>query len=337
VKLKHGVFFVILGAVLGASYKALLYRHEDRHASALVSQVYDFGVRRAGPKFTCTFPLRNPLSTPLEVESVKSTCSCTALDRDAFTGIAAKSTYDLDVEVYLPEKQTGAFNSAIHIAFKGHDPIALKFTGTVVAGLPLEIDFGRVARGSQTTSTILIHPFPTHPIEVRVLHCDERYINVDLLRSDSMESPAKAILRLADNAPRGYFETPLVLELNDAVDTKKTIMVAGDVLSGIMLQPENLAFGLIKPGEQKTESSAFLSPYGKKIAISAIEVLGDTDVSWTIIPVGDGITPGRLDVTLTGGKPTEQRIIHDELHIIGKAGEEEEIVTLTLSALNTAN
>ena len=336
-RLKHVFFLMILGGILGVTYKALSYRPEDQRMSALVSQVYDVGVRRAGSKFTCTFPLRNPLAKALEVDWVKSTCSCTTLDSGTFTGIAAKSTYDLDTQVYLPEKVSGPFSSSIIIAFKGQEPVELKFTGTVVEGFPQEVDFGQVARGPQAISTIPIRPFPARPLTVRVLQYDERYIHVELLQSSSQDSPAKVILTLADNVPAGYFETPLMLELNDPVDTKKIIMVTGEVLNVIVLQPEKLAFGLIKPGEQKTASSTVFSPYGTKIAISAVKVLGNADVSWTVIPAADGVTPARLDVTLTGGEPAEERIIHDELQIIGKAGEEEATAKLTLSALNTTN
>lgn len=271
--------------------------------------VFDFGRVEQGDTVTHVFRFTNRGTRDLRIESVETSCGCTAAvlaDDTIAPGASGSIQARFDTGRFL-----GAQSKRLNV--RSNDPAhpitTLVLQGEVTAEVavqPGQLYLGRLRRGSRATHTVSVLYDADEPISITGVEHDNPGIRVE---AEDVEADGKRGRRLhvsvADTAPLGQLRDTLTITTTSEKKPRLTVPVFGNVEGDVTVEPPQVSFGVVRPGARRTRAVRI-----KNAGAAALRILEVTSSLDTLVPELHEITPGRefrLDLHVRGDTPGKLR------------------------------
>lgn len=237
--------------------------------------VYDFGTVEQGEQVTKLFRFTNQGSQALRIQSVKSSCGCTAavISADIIPpGQEGTISATFDTSRFVGEK-------AKTIAVYSNDPLQPVTTLTIqgeitveVAADPPQLYFGRLRRGEEVTRTVEILYDAHKPITItKVEHAHPAVqVRAEELEKDGKKGK-KLFVTLTQAVGLGRFNDQLTVTTTSQKRPSLTIPVFGSIEGDVVIQPPQVSFGVVRSGESKTQEVSVKSRAAKPVHVLRVE------------------------------------------------------------------
>lgn len=249
--------------------------------------VYDFGTVEQGEQVTKFFRFINQGSRDLRIESVKSSCGCTAavISADVIPpGREGTISATFDTSRFLGEKVKT-------ITVYSNDPLqpvtTLTLQGEItveVAADPPQVYFGRLRRGEEVTRTVDILYDAQKPITITKIEHTHPAVRV---RAEELEKEGKKgkrlFVTLTKTVGLGRFNDQITVTTTSQKRPSVTIPIFGSIEGDVVVQPPQVSFGIVRSGESKTQEVSV-----KSRAVNPVRVLR---VESAVAGVGAELTP----------------------------------------------
>lgn len=254
--------------------------------------VFDFGRVEQGETVTHVFHFSNRGERNLRVESVETSCGCTAAVLAADTippGESGSIQASLDTSRFL-----GRQSKRLHV--RTNDPVRpvtpLVMQGEITTEVqvqPAQLYLGRLRRGSPTVRTLSVLFDADKPIEITQVRHDNPAIRVE---AEDVQLDGKRGKRLrvsvAKTAVLGRLDSTLTITTTSAKKPILNVPVFGSVEGDVTVEPPQVSFGIVNPANIKTRSVRIVNHAATPLRI--VEVTSSLEA---VVPELNEVTPGR--------------------------------------------
>jgi hypothetical protein len=220
---------------------------------------HDFGTVVRGTKPQYTFTIQNLYQEEVHIQSVSTSCGCTSasitkntLKTHEKAGIVAT----LNADSFLGSRSA---TITVRISRPYYAEVQLHVSGTILtSGLIMEPDqlvFGSVAEGQPSEKTVELTYQGDSSWKITALK-----VTSDAIEAEAAEvsrSGGKVVysmtVRVKDSAPAGYLKEMVTIVGTDRSQTQRFLEVQAQVEGGIVVRPQQLVLGVLKPGESVTK------------------------------------------------------------------------------------
>jgi hypothetical protein len=242
----------------------------------------NFGETWEDKAFRWELPIENTTSVDVEVVRFMTSCSCIAVQPEAFV-IPAHGTKKVELRIDLTrrsdsEKEAAERASDIRIA-----PV-LRSSGlqqgwTVRGRVRSEfmlsqrsIDFSAV-RGNAFPSKV-VEITPLRELDDLKVKCDPDSLLVKIVRLSSAPTKFQLHMSPRDNLPDGYFHSraQLIAVRKGSESPGLLLPVQGNVMSDVLVVPARVAFGVKALGQEREQTIVVQSRNGRPYEILAYSV-----------------------------------------------------------------
>lgn len=254
--------------------------------------VFDFGQVEQGEKVTHAFRFTNQGNQALQVQSVKTSCGCTAavIAEDSIPpGTEGTIQATFDTKRFAGHK---AKNIRVHT----NDPLSpvttLTLQGEITAEVqvqPAQVYMGRLRRGVATTRTVTVLYDKNKPFEITDITHGNPAISVQAedLRLDGR--PGKTLqVSVSKTAPLGRLDDTITITTTSPKKPTISIPIFGSVEGDVSVSPSQVSFGVVRQGVGKTLTVRIKNRSAQPLGITQVQSSLDT-----VIPEIAEITPGK--------------------------------------------
>jgi len=287
------------------------------------NQVYDFGKVEQGDQVNHLFQFTNQGRRDLRIESVKTSCGCTAAVISAEVippGKEGTISATFDTTRFFGEKVKS-------ISVYSNDPAqpvsTLTLQGEIaveVAVAPAQLYLGRVRRGEGATQTLELLYDADKPISITNVTVDSPLVNV---RAEDLEKKGKKgkklLVTLRKDAPLGRVSTEIAVTTTSQKRPSILIPVFGHIEGDLLVQPPQVSFGVVRKGETKTHDISIKSRANSPIhmvrtqsstanVIAAMDTVKDGEEYHLTLKVDPNSEPGQIkgEVQVVTDHPVEK-------------------------------
>jgi hypothetical protein len=270
---------------------------------AFQEPVYDFGKVEQGEQVNHLFRFTNQGGQDLRIESVKTSCGCTAAVISADVILPGKEgtiSATFDTARFAGEK-------AKSISVYSNDPLqpvtTLTLQGEItieVAAEPPQLYLGRLRRGEETIRTVEVLYDASKPIAITKVENTSPVISVraeDLVKGE--QKGKKLLVTLKKDAPLGRLNDQITVTTTSQKRPALTIPVFGSIEGEVLVLPPQVSFGVVRKGEGKTQEVSIKNRATKPVHVLRVQS-STAEVIPDLTPVKDG-EEYRLSLTARGG------------------------------------
>ncbi|MBI3303732.1 MAG: DUF1573 domain-containing protein [Deltaproteobacteria bacterium] len=253
--------------------------------------VHDFGKVEQGEQVTHLFRFTNQGGQDLRVESVKTSCGCTAavISADVVPpGKEGTISATFDTSHFSGEK-------AKSISVYSNDPLqpvaTLTLQGEItveVAVEPAQLYLGRLRRGEETTRTVEVLYDANKPIAITKVENTSPVVKVqteDLTKEG--QKGKKLLVTLKKDAPLGRLNDQITVTTTSQKRPSVAIPVFGSIEGDVLVLPPQVSFGVVRRGEGKTQEVSIKSRAAKPVHVLRVQS-STADVVPELTAVKDG-------------------------------------------------
>jgi hypothetical protein len=222
---------------------------------AFAIKSHDFGTVAVAAKTEFRFPVFNPYTQPMHIQTVRRSCGCT--------------TPIIETE-YIQPGQTGSilakFNTGTFRGKKGatltvvidkpiYHEVRLRVDGYIRSDMvfhPGAIEFGKVNQGETVSRTSRVYYAGRSDWDIADVRSNVPWLVVSKALVSRGDGRAEYDLTVAvrEDAPTGTFQNEIVVITNDTKRPEVPFPVSGNVASPLSISPQAIAFGSVKPGQK---------------------------------------------------------------------------------------
>lgn len=253
--------------------------------------VYDFGTVEQGEQVVKFFRFTNQGGQDLRIESVKTSCGCTAavISSDVISpGQEGTIGATFDTSRFAGEK-------AKTVTVYSNDPLhpvtTLTLQGEItveVAAEPPQLYFGRFRRGKETTRTVEVLYDAQKPVAITKVEHTHPAVRV---RSKDLEKDGKKgkklFVTLTKDVGLGRFNDRITVTTTSQKRPSIVIPVFGSVEGEVLIQPPQVSFGVVRKGENKIQEVSIKSRAAKPVRVLRVES-SVAEVGAELTPVKEG-------------------------------------------------
>ena len=217
--------------------------------------LYDFGKVEQGDQVNRLFHFTNQGNRDLRIESVKTSCGCTAAVLSSGVippGQEGTISATFDTSKFFGEKVKT-------ISVHSNDPLQPVTTLTLQGEIAVEVEvepaqlyLGRVRREAGATHTIELLYDANKQIAITNITAESPLINV---RSEDIEKNQKKgkklFVTLRQDAPLGRVSTEITVTTTSQKRPTLSIPVFGHIEGDLLVQPPQVSFGVVRKGDTK--------------------------------------------------------------------------------------
>lgn len=239
-------------------------------------QVYDFGKIFGGDVVTYKFKFQNAGKGDLIINSVKTSCGCTAalVSKDK---LLSNESGEIDVK-FNPGKFVGKVSKTVTV--NSNDPetptYKLTITGDIIEEVivnPRRINFGTSRKGDSVTKTLEIKPLPGLNIQVTKVESPSPYLTIS---KDKDGADGSSVYQITFNKYDyiGNYNGMIFVYPTGARQERIDVPFSGEAIGDLTFYPEAVSFGNIK---QKLESkrTVIINLVNSDVKIEKVEVHPD--------------------------------------------------------------
>jgi hypothetical protein len=220
-------------------------------------RTHDFGTTPRGAQLTHSFEVTNPYAVEMTITEIKSGCGCVTAKATKTTLQPRESTtieVRMDGTRFVGPKTVGV---RVTVGPRYISSAELRVTAngrTDVVFNPGQVSFGNVNAGDNPTKTVMMEYAGTLNWTVtEVLAKDLPY---DVSVKEAYRRPGQVgyqvSVTLKKNAPVGLLRHELTVKTNDPATPTVPLLVEGQVVSSLSVQPASLSLGVMKVGDPLT-------------------------------------------------------------------------------------
>lgn len=263
------------------AYTSAVQALEPDWAEEMFSSLeHKFGVVARGAETKTVVKIKNLYKQNVNISSVRTSCSCTqaSVDKTFLKSLeTAELTISIDTKRFMRQKNTQVIINFDSPRVKEvRIPISV-YIRTDVVLTPGSADFGRVDKGAETTKTINVAYAGRADWKITGVESSDKFVKAEVVETKRQGNSANYSLKvtLKDDAPIGDLRGKLTLLTNDANSPKVPVLMEATVEPDIVITPETVSLGMLKPGVEKTVR---IVVRGKKpFSIDKIECASDTE------------------------------------------------------------
>lgn len=235
-------------------------------------KIYDFGKIYVGEIVKYGFKFKNQGSGELIINSVKSSCGCTA-------ALVSKSNIlkgeDGEVQIkFNPGRYVGKVTKSVTV--NSNDPenpaYKLTITGEIIEEIsvnPKQINFGIIKKGDSCIRNIEVKIVPELKIEVKKVESPNPYITIT--QNKTAENHIyKYQVSISKYDYIGKFNGIIFIYTSSSKQERIDIPFSGEVIGDVTFYPEILSFGNIKKN-QDANKAVIVNFVNKDVKIEKIE------------------------------------------------------------------
>ena len=253
--------------------------------------IFDFGKVEQGAQVNYLFRFTNQGGRDLRIESVKTSCGCTAavISSEVLApGQEGTISATFDTSHFSGEKTK-------EISVYSNDPTHAVTTLTLQGEITVEIEveppqlyLGRVRRGEETVRSVDVVYDADKPITITKVENSSPLLTV---HTQDIEQGGrkgkKLIVTLKKNAPLGRLSDTIRVTTTSKKRPTIEIPVFGSVEGDLVLAPPQVSFGVVQQGERKTQEVSIKSR--STIPIHIVKVLSsNADIEPVLTTIKDG-------------------------------------------------
>ena len=264
--------------------------------------VFDFGQVEQGEKVTHDFRFTNQGNRDLRVQSVKTSCGCTAAVIAADTippGTAGTIQATFDTKRFAGQK-------AKDIRVHTNDPLSpvttLTLQGEITTEVqvqPAQLYLGRLQRGSLSTRTVTVLYDENKPLEITDITNDNPAVSVRAEDVQVEGKRGKALqVSVSKTARRGPLNDTITVTTTSQKKPTISIPVVGNVEGDISVSPSQVSFGVVRQGVGAARTVRIKNRSAQPLSIGQVRSSLDT-----VKPELTEVTPGKefdLRLHITG-------------------------------------
>jgi hypothetical protein len=236
---------------------------------AFKETVFDFGKVEQGDQVNHLFRFTNQGGRDLRIESVKTSCGCTAavISSEVTTpGSEGTISATFDTSKFFGEKVK-------QVTVHSNDPVNPVVTLTLQGEIAVEVEvnpaqlyLGKVRRGASATHVIELLHDASKPISITNVAADSPLVSVQTEELEkSGKKGKKLIVTLKKDAPLGRVSTEINVTTTSQKRPSLSIPVFGQVEGDLVVTPSQVSFGVVRRGENKENSLNIKSRAAKPI------------------------------------------------------------------------
>jgi hypothetical protein len=237
--------------------------------------VYDFGKVEQGEQVTHMFRFTNQGGQELRVESVKTSCGCTAavISEEVLPpGKEGTISATFDTTHFSGEKAKG-------ISVYSNDPLqpvtTLTLQGEItieVAADPAQLYLGRLRRREEITRSTDVLYDAQKPIDIVKIENSHPSLSVQAEDfSTEGKKGKKLIVTLKKDAPLGRLNDQIVVTTTSQKKPVLEIPVFGSVEGDMLVLPPQVSFGVVRRGESKTQEISIKNRGSKPVQVVRVQ------------------------------------------------------------------
>ncbi len=220
---------------------------------------HNFGVVARGSDVRHRIKITNIYKETVHIADVKTSCGCTAAKPSKYTLKSLESAY---IEIVMNTvKFTRKKESSVIITFDSPQraevriPIAAYIRTDVVLD-PGSVNFGSIDKGAGAERTISISYAGRSDWHLRGVENLPDYLKAEVAENSRTGRSVRYTLKvtLDKKAVIGPFRSQINLITDDTSNPRIPMLVEGEVVSDIIINPSVVSFGMLKPGQEKTKS-----------------------------------------------------------------------------------
>jgi len=225
--------------------------------------VYDFGKVEQGDQVNHLFRFTNQGGRDLRIESVKTSCGCTAAvisSEVTEPGKEGTISATFDTTKFFGEKVK-------EITVHSNDPtqpvVTLTLQGEIAVEVevnPAQLYLGKIRRGASVTHTIELLHDASKPITITDVATDSPLVSV---RTVELEKPGKKgkklLVTLRKDAPLGRVSTEINVTTTSQKRPSLSIPVFGQIEGDLVVTPSQVSFGVVRKGDNKANDLSIKS------------------------------------------------------------------------------
>jgi hypothetical protein len=279
------------------------------------SSVFDFGKVEQGAQVNHLFRFTNQGGQELRIESVKTSCGCTAavISSEVIApGQEGTISATFDTTRFAGEKTKS-------ISVYSNDPVQAVTTLVLQGEITVEVEvnppqlyLGRVRRGEETTRSVDVLYAADKPIEIAKVETSSPLftIQTQVLERDGRKGK-KLIVTLKKDAPLGRINDEIKVITTSEKRPSIEIPVFGSVEGDLVVAPPQVSFGVVRRGEGKAQEVSIKSRSEKPIHIVHVQS-SNADITPELVTVKDG---EEYKLTLTAKSDSKAGRIQGEVQV----------------------
>lgn len=255
----------------------------DWSETAFPVKSHDFGTVAVAAKTEFRFPIHNPFSGPMHIQSVRASCGCTTPILESHTIApnergALLARFNTDT---FRGKRGATLTVVIDQPF--YSEVRLRVDGYIRSDMvfhPGAIEFGRVDQGSSMAKSTKVYYAGRDDWQILNVRSNKAWL-VPTLSEVSRGGGRvnyEIAVALREDAPQGFFQDELVVRTNDRGRPRVPLKVSGQVDSALSVSPKAIALREIKPGQPVTQKLILLGR--KPFLVQSIQADG-WDIEFT--------------------------------------------------------
>ena len=254
--------------------------------------VFDFGQVEQGEKVTHAFRFTNQGNQALQVQSVKTSCGCTAAVSASSTippGEAGTIQATFDTKRFAGQK-------AKSIRVHTNDPLSPVTTLTIQGEIttevqvqPAQVYMGRLQRGVPTSRTVTILYDQNKPFEItHITHANPAIsVQTEDARIDGKQGKTLQV-SVSKTAALGRLDDTITITTTSPQKPTITIPIFGSIEGDVIVLPPQVSFGVVRHGVGKTQTIRIKNRAAQPLSIIRVQSSLDT-----VIPEIAEVTPGK--------------------------------------------
>ena len=223
--------------------------------NAFAVKTHDFGTVAVAAKTEFRFPVYNPYTQPLHIQTVRRSCGCT--------------TPIIETE-YIEPGKTGSilarFNTGTFRGEKGatltvvvdkpfYSEVRLRVDGYIRSDMvfhPGAIEFGTVNQGEAASKTTRVLYAGRSNWEIADVRSNVPWLvpSKKLISRSAGRADYELTVAVREDAPTGPFENEIVVITNDTKRPEVPFGVSGTIESPLSISPQAIALNSLKPGQK---------------------------------------------------------------------------------------
>lgn len=219
---------------------------------------HDFGAVARGAKTEYQFVITNIYEEDVHIAGVRSSCGCTSprVARDTLkTYEKGAIIASFDTQGHLGQK-----SATLTVTFDRpfYAEVQLNVGGYIRSDVvfnPGEVDFGTVRPGGSAEKRVAVQYAGRGDWNISEVQAQHDYLEAEVVETsrDSGQVAYELVVKLKDNAPKGYLNEQLFLMTNDRRSDRIPIEVTARVAADLTVSPASLSLGTLRPGQKVTK------------------------------------------------------------------------------------
>jgi hypothetical protein len=258
---------------------------------AFHESVFDFGKAEQGTQVNHLFRFTNQGGRDLRIESVKTSCGCTAavISSEVIApGQEGTISATFDTARFSGEK---AKNISVYSNDPAQPVTTLTLQGEVTVEIevdPTQLYLGRVRRGEETIRSVDVLYDASKSIAITKIENSSPMLTVQAQDSEKDGRKGKKLLvTLKKDAPLGRLNDEIKITTTSVKRPSFEIHVFGSIEGDLVVAPPQVSFGVVRLGEGKAQEVSIKSRASKPVHIVNVQS-SNADVTPELITIKDG-------------------------------------------------